>query len=477
MSRVFLTLSLLAWPFCHPLGAGEKVSEKQALQGTWEVVSAVHSGKESDHKGKNSVWGISESHLNYPAGHQHGYAVHPEKSPKWFDLFTEEEGEKFTLHGIYSLEGDLLKICINDPGKERATKFQSEVGSGHHFITLKRVSKTVKTYPKLPEKEKLKPRYVKADEAKLKDVKVLNNIVPKWKTGVLTIYGKDINFVSALAFSPDGKVLAAGNGIRGLWLWDVKTGEHLASLEGHTADISCVKFSPDGKILASSSLDTTIHLWDLQAGKYLATLGPMYGSVYSVDFSPDGKAIAIGGTFETIKLRDVATGKTIRTFEGHTKTVYSVVFSPDGKLLASAGEDNVVRLWDVQSGQQVKVLKGHTDLISSLSFSPNGKLLASSSRDKTIRLWNVRSKKHVATLEGHTEWVHDVTFHPSGKRLLSGSWDETFKLWDVETRKVLHSGKAHGILVHSVAYSPDGRRFATGGWDSLIHIWTLAPQD
>src|SRR5207248_1566890 len=88
-------------------------------------------------------------------------------------------------------------------------------------------------------------------------------------------------------------------------------------LKGHQGSVMAVAFSPDGTILASSSRDTTIKLWDARTGKLERTLTDHTRVVFDVTFSPKGDLLASGSWDKTIKLRDARTGKVIRTLEGH----------------------------------------------------------------------------------------------------------------------------------------------------------------
>jgi WD40 repeat protein len=303
----------------------------------------------------------------------------------------------------------------------------------------------------------------------------------------LTGHTDDVNSV---AFSPNGKILASGNGdILGGWdttvrLWDVATGRELKKLTGHTDSVNSVAFSPNGKILASGSGDilgsgdNTVRLWDVATGRQLQQLTGHTEGVTSVAFSPNGKILAsgsgdiLGSGDNTVRLWDVATGRQLQQLTGHTEGVTSVAFSPNGQILASGSRDNTVRLWDVATGRELFQLTGHTNDVNSVAFSPNGQTLASGSEDHTVRLWDVATGRELQQFTGHKYSVYSVAFSPDGQILASGSSDKTVRLWDVATGRELQQLTGHTDGVKSVAISPD-RLLASGSSDGVVRLWRL----
>ncbi len=205
----------------------------------------------------------------------------------------------------------------------------------------------------------------------------------------------------AVAFSPDGRTLATGGSddarvsdkpIYGAKLWDATSGKQLSTFVGHASRILAVAFSPDGKLLATSSSDRMVKLWNVETGQELATLKGHQSDVWTLAFSPDGKLLASGGNDRSIRFWDVASRREVARLEAHSDSIYSVAFSPDGQRLASGSYDNTVKLWDVITRQELVTLKGHKDHVLFVAFSPDGQTLASASSDHSARLWRATTR-------------------------------------------------------------------------------------
>lgn len=164
------------------------------------------------------------------------------------------------------------------------------------------------------------------------------------------------NEVTSVAFSPDGKLLASGSCEDWYWatrcdrgeikIWDVMTGECVRTIEGHSDFVTSVAFSPDGKILASGSEDGTVVLWDATTERFIRTLKHPY-PVDSIAFSPDGEILISAGGWK-ITFWDISTKRQIQTLGKYMHRVISISFSPDGRFLAVGLGDGTIELWEVE---------------------------------------------------------------------------------------------------------------------------------
>ncbi len=243
--------------------------------------------------------------------------------------------------------------------------------------------------------------------------------------------------VNSVAFSPDGKTLAAGSHGTVL-LWDVATHQGTAALAGTAEQINAVAFSPDGKTLADGVADGMVVLWN-------AVTHP-----------------AIGG----------------RLIDGHAG-VNSVAFSPDGKTLAAGSNDGGVRLWDLATRRPIGgVLSGQSGPVTAVAFSPDGMTLAvgNDGGSGTVWVWDMAAHQQIGTalITGQGGPVSSVAFSPDGKTLALGSYDGSVWLRGVATRQQGRPVTASGFPVDSVAFSPDGKTLASGSIDGTVRLWNVA---
>jgi WD40 repeat protein len=271
--------------------------------------------------------------------------------------------------------------------------------------------------------------------------------------------------ITAVAWSPDGSVLATASLDRTVRLWTAK-GVLLQTLTGHGDGIYGLCFSPDGFTLASAGADRTIRLWNMATGDAAVVLAGHDDWVYSVQFRPDGQGLASCSVDCTVKLWTLD-GYVVQSIQ-HPDTIVDLCFSPDGSRLASACVDHKIRLWDLQ-GTLLDTWEGHTGAVTAVAFNGTGDRLASASFDRTLRLWDVASGTS-QVLQGHQDDIWQVKFGPDDAYLVSTSSDKTIKFWS-PSGHVLLTLQGHRDTVSALALHPTESIAMSGSYDKTIRLW------
>jgi WD40 repeat protein/serine/threonine protein kinase len=287
--------------------------------------------------------------------------------------------------------------------------------------------------------------------------------------------------VSALAFSPDGSLLASAGHDSIVTLWDVATGQVRHQLKGHARDVWSLAFSPDGKQLVSACNGGLVLLWDPAEGTQLWQASGLSANYPRVAFSPDGRYVLAGTPEGTVRSLDARNGDRVREFIGHHKgPIRCVAVSADGKLLASGGTDGKVVVRDFQSGA-VRLEKEGKPQVPHVRFSPDGRTLFATydMPEAVIRCWSLTGDDKILTLSGHTDHVTFADIRPDGRFLASSACDGTVRLWDLRSPGarplVLQLGPNSTTPVDAVVFAPDGEHLATTHRDGVVRLFRLPP--
>jgi DNA-binding beta-propeller fold protein YncE len=246
--------------------------------------------------------------------------------------------------------------------------------------------------------------------------------------------------VNDLAFSPDGKKLVVAGGqpsAKGeLRIFQVADWKQLGAYREHHDVVFSVAFSADGKRLAAASFDQTVSLWDMDGHKHLKDFAAHSDFVYAVAFRPDGKAIASASKDRSVRLTDIATGKALFTMGGMEQDVMAVAFSKDGKQVISSGFETALYWWNAETGEQIKKQGGHGVAVHELALSKDGQWLVSAGADRTARIWDGKAGTPIKSITVGSP-VYAVALSPDKKWLATGSFDGQVRLWDATSSKQL----------------------------------------
>ena len=281
--------------------------------------------------------------------------------------------------------------------------------------------------------------------------------------------------ISALTYRPDGKLLALGT-FKEVRLVEPETGKIVATLPGEAEDVRAVAFSRDGKLLAAAgglpARGGEVKIWDVEKRAPLRTIAGHADCIYAVEFAPDGKSVATASYDKLIKLWDVESGKEIRTLKDHIDAVYALAFTPDGQRLVSASADRGVKVWDVASGERLYTLSEATDGLNALAVDPAGKRVAAGGLDRTIRVWSLGEKSGTLlnSLIAHEDAILQLAWSPDGKYLVSSAADKEVKVFQADDLTLVKTLRQPDWAL-SLGFAPDGKSFAVGRFDGSYEIY------
>jgi WD40 repeat protein/serine/threonine protein kinase len=330
-------------------------------------------------------------------------------------------------------------------------------------------------------------------------------------TEIATLRGHE-DEVYSLAFSADGRRMITGDKDGSVRLWQIPPVKRPPPHWELPEPCGNAAISPDSRRLVTGSSDYV--LWDLDTGEKLATLTELRGYQADCDFSPDGRQLLVGGrkgkiriwdferhslsefdagheediagvgvnvlgvtnvmlvawwgVGERFKLWNFETRQLIHEFEWSGPTLSEGNVSRRGDL-ALGQDDGGLTLLTAESGWAQTRFAAHRRAVSGVSFTPDSRILATGGNEGTAKLWDVATQREIVTLKGHLRSVHAVAISPDGNRLATAAGGaESVKLWDMRTHQELITLASESAIMVGLVFSPDGNKIV--GYNNTGHV-------
>ncbi len=256
---------------------------------------------------------------------------------------------------------------------------------------------------------------------------------PSLKLGGKEVQAAHLSIVESMAYSPDGKYVASGS-FQEVAIWDVKTGLLRHKITGLAHYVTALTFSPDGKMLAIGggvpAEDGEIKVFDTGAWKLATDIKSGHSdTVYGVCFNPESKLLATCSADKFIKVWELPSGKFLKSMEGHTHHVLDIGWQGDGKLLASAGADNTVKVWSYETGEQVRTINAHGKQVTRLLFIGKSAQFATCSGDTQIKYFNTGGGS-IRNFGQNNDFIYAIGVSPDGQVLAAGGQEGIVRVYN-----------------------------------------------
>jgi WD40 repeat protein/mono/diheme cytochrome c family protein len=295
--------------------------------------------------------------------------------------------------------------------------------------------------------------------------------------------------VSALAWSPDGSVLAV-SGFHEVLLHSGDGSKVIGRLVGQSPRIESVAFSPDGRQLAvaggAASEYGEIQLWDLASQQLVRSILTTKDSVFGVSFSPDASRVAVGCADKTVRVFATADGREVMKCDNHIDWVYATCFSDDGQRLVSASRDRAVKLIDVATGRLIDDVNIPRDPVLSLARHPRENLVVFGDEKGGIRIHKMeprggrlaegdnKENSYVRECERMPGPVHALAWSADGQWIAAGCATGETRLFKAADGKRVAMLKGAEGAVFAVAFEPTGASVVVGGYDGKLRVFETA---
>jgi WD40 repeat protein len=304
-------------------------------------------------------------------------------------------------------------------------------------------------------------------------------------------------------WSPDGRYLATASIV-----WEMPNGEALAKLEryqGNPLGWDAMSWSPQGDLLAAGN-GKTLRLWETRGWRLVAEVANA-DRIRALAWSPDGNHLAaasqVGLVWKIQRGAASSISQNVTELKAHASVIHSVAWSPDSARLATASADATVRIWQTTDWMVAAVLRGHAQDVQAIAFSPDGNRLATGSADRTGKIWSAKNAAILSDLKANTTAQLTARFSPDAKHLVMGGYDSPTRVWEAQSGQVISSLQSEKRIdpllaevwkvpaiagnivkpiarssVHELSWSPDGQQLAvlTSNGEGIVEIWDVGSE-
>uniref|UniRef100_A0A060TAP4 ARAD1B08404p n=1 Tax=Blastobotrys adeninivorans TaxID=409370 RepID=A0A060TAP4_BLAAD len=258
-----------------------------------------------------------------------------------------------------------------------------------------------------------------------------------------TLFG---HVMGVWALTLHGNTLVSGGCDRDVRVWDLKTGNCLQILRGHSSTVRCLQMV-DAHTAVSGSRDTTIRVWDLERGVCRRVLSGHTSSVRCLEVVGD---ICVSGSYDfTAMVWRISDGTLLHTLTGHFSQIYCLAF--DGERIATGSLDSSVRIWSPHTGECLAVLQGHTSLVGQVQMK--GDTLVTGGSDGAVRVWDLNTYTCVQRFAAHDNTTTTLQFDEN--RIVSGGSDGRVRVWDIKTGHHIRDLSSQFDAVWRIAFRHD----------------------